>query len=118
MSARIDLCTSERSKHCTCYDHWGYCCYCHSARIPRQDPHEKLEQNTVSFGAAPIETAPKDRVILLWIEVPGYAPLWWLGIWDPEYNEWAVLVPALLQGKQLHLRGVEPTHWKDLPPAP
>jgi hypothetical protein len=73
-------------------------------------------QSTSSWQ--PIETAPKQVVVLLWAQT-GIEPYNWkiaTGFWMPGYRdepgcwEW--------EGRRLKPYDVQPTHWMPLPPPP
>lgn len=67
----------------------------------------------------PIETAPKDRRILLYIPGAGaWADAWWFGTWNYLTEEWILSVPTTAAGKQVHLWGYKPTHWLSSPDPP
>jgi hypothetical protein len=68
----------------------------------------------------PIETAPKDGVLLLWF--PDMA-IWiagpWRGIWSNLCEEWVIHTPYSAGEKAIVASALpQPTHWMPLPAAP
>lgn len=69
----------------------------------------------------PIETAPKDRVIYLW--VPEIPEAWtegpWRGGWSWVNEEWCLHLPFSVNNKAAITKAVpQPTHWMPLPEKP
>jgi hypothetical protein len=80
----------------------------------------QLEQARWDAEWRPIETAPKDRAILIWIEGPvGWAPGPWRGAWSWVESQWSVHLPFTIDGKVVIATKLpQPTHWKPLPAPP
>lgn len=68
----------------------------------------------------PIDTAPKDRVVLLWFpEIYGWAAGPWRGCWSWTGECWAIHTPIKLGERMVVATGLPPpTHWAPLPEAP
>lgn len=71
----------------------------------------------------PIETAPKERAIMLWLpEMGGWAAGPWRGCWSWALEQWAFHAPLNLpDGRAVYLTDLpHPTHWQPFPwpPAP
>jgi hypothetical protein len=89
------------------------------------DLREKLESARCSAlvreSWQPIETAPKDRKIQLWVPALGiFVDGPWRGGWSYMASQWVLDTPF----REPDGRGVSvseipnPTHWMPLPPAP
>ncbi len=71
-------------------------------------------------GWKPIETAPKDRMMRLWVpEFDAWAAGEWKGAWSYAAEGWRLSAPMTLEGKQVMVTGAPvPTHWMPLASAP
>ncbi len=65
----------------------------------------------------PIETAPKDRLILLFVPEFGCSTgLWWTGLWQWSVNKWGIKSPFTVQGKQVIATDIPcPIGWAEFP---
>ena len=69
----------------------------------------------------PIETAPKDRLLMLYVpETTQWGPRPWIGMWSYTNGDWSIDTPFVVNKKSLCACGLEkqPTHWQPLPPPP
>ena len=67
----------------------------------------------------PIETAPKDERVFLF--VPAFGPWnasWWPGSWSWAREQWAIHTPFGTDKAVFAVDMPQPTHWMPLPPAP
>ncbi|HDY75602.1 MAG TPA: hypothetical protein ENH49_03675, partial [Candidatus Marinimicrobia bacterium] len=64
-----------------------------------------------------MKTAPKDRLILLFI--PAFdtsCASWWTGCWSWVDNRWSIRTPFMIDNKILYINDApEPTEWQELP---
>lgn len=69
--------------------------------------------NTETITWLPIDTAPKDREVLLWFPQRHEAHY---GQWNTEsyHRAWAIVS---IHGAR-HIKATQPTHWAELPKGP
>ena len=65
----------------------------------------------------PIEKAPLDRQILLYLpEFDTHGPSWWVGSWSFVYSRWSVKTPYSISNKSVFRMDIpEPISWAELP---
>ena len=68
----------------------------------------------------PIDTAPKDCAILLWVDaVDGSAATAWQGSWSWMDKEWVIHLPFEVDFKRAVITASpKPTHWMPRLPPP
>jgi len=64
-----------------------------------------------------MESAPKDKLILLLIPAFGvYEECWWIGTWSWVENRWSVRTPFTYGNKIVFVSNIpRPTGWEELP---